>query len=368
MSFSGKMTALPDASPSATCGSAIVASQTCPNQPSSCIYEYVAQGDFDPNDPNQRDTLIQRGSPCYFVYNGKKIYGCGHSPSLVAMKAPCPNPSVSPTPTPNDSETCQLDDLYWSFTDNECYEGPAIGNCGGTPNWTAYASTGCYSGLGLFGDWFCTKSNAFKNNCMETGDYIDQYCVCTGCDWCGGSPILIDVNGDGFAMTGVSNGVRFDLNGNGIRDQLSWTASGSDDAWLALDRNGNRKIDNGQELFGDLTPQPVTSKKNGFLALAEFDNPAKGGNADGLINKNDAIFESLRLWQDVNHNGRSEANELHRLRELGIKTLNLDFKYSDRVDQYGNEFKYRAKVRDTRDAQLGRWAWDVFLVSTGPPQ
>jgi hypothetical protein len=222
--------------------------------------------------------------------------------------------------------------------------------------------------MGLFGDWFCTKSNAFKNNCMETGDYIDQYCICTGCDWCGGSPILIDVNGDGFAMTGVSNGVRFDLNGNGIRDQLSWTASGSDDAWLALDRSGNGKIDNGQELFGDLTPQPTTSKKNGFLALAEFDNPAKGGNADGLINKNDAIFESLRLWQDVNHNGRSEPAELHKLRQLGLKTINLDFKYSDRVDQYGNEFKYRAKVRDAQDAQLGRWAWDVFLVSTGPPQ
>jgi hypothetical protein len=34
------------------------------------------------------------------------------------------------------------------------------------------------------------------------------------------------------------------------------------------------------------------------------------------------------------------------------------------VDKYGNEFRYRARVNDLRDRQLGRWAWDVFLVSS----
>jgi len=217
----------------------------------------------------------------------------------------------------------------------------------------------------------CSCSTPICGSCSSDGDCIPVNCCSDPYTWvcetgtCQiATPILVDVDGDGFDLTDAEGGVTINVRGT-LYTQTAWTAANSDDAWLALDRNGNGGIDSFEELFGNITPQPPPPPgelKNGFLALAEFDKPANGGNRDGQIDRRDAIFSSLRLWQDLNHNGISEPNELHSLSELGVAILDLDYKESRRRDEHGNWFRYRAKVKDIRGAQVGRWAWDVNLI------
>lgn len=126
------------------------------------------------------------------------------------------------------------------------------------------------------------------------------------------------------------------------------------------------QIDNGQELFGSYTPQPESVIPNGFLALAEFDKAENGGNGDGVIDSNDAVFSKLRLWIDWNHDGVSTTNEIYSLADYDIKSLGLEYRESQRKDQFGNGYRFRAKVVFGEASQSKQvWAYDIyFLTST----
>jgi hypothetical protein len=155
-------------------------------------------------------------------------------------------------------------------------------------------------------------------------------------------------------------------------------------------------IDNGSELFTGLSaglapgsapggpgrngigsvsgPVSVTAKANtsapsrgrfravarGFEALRRFDQPGEGGNGDGKIDAQDAVYSKLLIWIDANHDGVSQPGELFSLAQLGITSISLSVEDAGWSDAYGNQFKSRAAfVRDGKTL----WAYDVGLLT-----
>jgi hypothetical protein len=151
---------------------------------------------------------------------------------------------------------------------------------------------------------------------------------------CDSSPLVLDLDGDGVALTSTKRGVLFDLRGTGERVQTAWPEPGN--GLLALDRNDNGRIDDGSELFGNATAGRTYT--HGFQPLAELDE-----NGDGFIGPADPAFESLVVWTDRNRNGFSEPQELRTLEQAGIAGLHTAARQVDRgaaTDEHGNRIPY----------------------------
>jgi len=148
--------------------------------------------------------------------------------------------------------------------------------------------------------------------------------------------------------------------------KFAWTNPEFHNGWLALDRNHNGVIDDGSELFGSATPQPVPPEgklPNGFNALSIYDEPSNGGNNNGFIDPGDSIYDQLLVWDDDNHDGISQPSELKRLKDVGIYKIDLQYEESKRVDQFVNAFYYQARVWDENGKRLGNRTYDVYLVA-----
>ena len=178
-----------------------------------------------------------------------------------------------------------------------------------------------------------------------------------------GSPIIVDAARDGYRLTSAAKGVRFDVNADGVAELTAWTRRDSDDAFLAMDRNGNGSIDDGTELFGNYTPayadRDNVTALNGFEALGFLQGSSYGiSRIDRRIDSADAAFSRLLLWRDANHNGISEPEELTPLRAAGVRAIGTDYKEKDREDRFGNEFRQKGRITwadGTQDAVFDVW-------------
>jgi hypothetical protein len=214
--------------------------------------------------------------------------------------------------------------------------------------------------------------NAYFDNpedCQWAG-YVWNY-YGHGCET-PGSPIVLDMGHNNIRLTSVARGVPFDLYGDGNLRQWAWTRPGSDDAWLAMDRNGNGMIDSGRELFGNATPWHVQEQlgpdawpANGFEALKSLDD-----NHDGWIDGRDPLFARLLVWTDRNHNGLSEPEELQAAGAAGLVAISTDYKQKARKDRHGNEFRQKGHAvfaGGIRDSVWDVWLWGESEDPTDEP-
>ena len=126
----------------------------------------------------------------------------------------------------------------------------------------------------------------------------------------GVDPLVLDLDGDGVELSARGAGSpRFDIDGDGFAEPTGWVLPG--DGLLALDRDGNGTIDDVTELFGSPT-------SSGLAELALHDDTQ-----DGVIDAADGVFANLRVWQDADRDGLTDAGELLSLDALGIQSISL---------------------------------------------
>ncbi len=223
----------------------------------------------------------------------------------------CETPDFSTTvTTPRQQGSCWVDVGGWSARDNRDsrhrYQG-----------WWRASEIGK----------FCCRLKGRKEVCVGKYDNGDTgYCHVGGdtmrCD-CEhvhvGSPLVIDLDGDGLAF--ADRTVRFDLHARGQAQRTSWI--GPREALLAVDLDGDGKINSGAELFGNASDCDGRRCFDGVVALARFDRAVDGGNGDGRIDRDDAVFSRLLLWRDANQDGVSQPAELTSPDELGLVGLDV---------------------------------------------
>lgn len=138
-------------------------------------------------------------------------------------------------------------------------------------------------------------------------------------------PLVINL--DSSPATVSDQTFYFDLDGDGVEEDIHKLNSGS--GYLALDKNNDGKINDGNELFG-------TASGDGFADLAKYDE-----DGNGWIDENDAIWNHLKIWVQT-----EQGPQLYSLADKGVGAICLN-RMPTYYTQYDKDGEVSAVVRST---------------------
>jgi hypothetical protein len=170
------------------------------------------------------------------------------------------------------------------------------------------------------------------------------------------TPLVLAFDGDAVDFTRASGA--FDLAGRDASIATRWVSART--PWLALDIDGNGRIDDGRELFGSMTALPDGRRaSNGFVALAALDD-----DHDDEITSCDAAFDRLVLWRDADQDRRSSAGEMVSARDAGLVAIRLSYGVSPRCSDGDCEVERATFVfRDAAGREREGAVIDVHLAT-----
>jgi hypothetical protein len=144
--------------------------------------------------------------------------------------------------------------------------------------------------------------------------------------------LVVDLEGDGLRLGDRHYPVPFDVDGDGLRETVQWTAEEQREGFLWLDANHDGAMQSDELLGRRLATPDGPSRHAGWRALADLDSASAGGDGDGQLTATDRAWADLRLWIDYNHDGDPDRPELYRLEDWRIESFALDFEEGLKVD------------------------------------
>lgn len=172
--------------------------------------------------------------------------------------------------------------------------------------------------------------------------------------FCGGyySPLMLFFGEKTSRFTETSD---FKLSEN-QSGRIYWPEKNSEGYFLVQMKEEDKAVRDGSQMFGDNQDHP-----DGFSNLASYDL-----NKDQVIDRKDRIFKSLRLWNDKNADGVSQAEELFTLNQKGVQSLALDYLHETRKFGERAEYKQRSSFVFVKDGKKQKGQLIDIWLSPAP--